>query len=251
MIGLLAATVLGACTAGAAGPAALGGRTFLSVGVTQGGAAKPLVPGTVIRLVFDGNDGIGASAGCNHMGGTYRLQGNVLVFEGGAMTEMGCDEARHKQDDWLFGFLGSKPTVTLAGNDLQLVSGDTTIRLLDREIAEPDLPLVGPTWTVDTILTGDVAVGFGADVAATLKFEADGTFGLFAGCNQGGGTYEVSGGQIRFAAIVLTKRACDGAAGQMEAAVLKILRAETIGWGIDASRLTLQAGPDGLILSGK
>jgi heat shock protein HslJ len=167
------------------------------------------------------------------------------------MTEMGCDQPRHDQDDWVFGFLGSKPMVALAGNDLTLTAGDVVIRLLDREIADPDLPLVGPTWTVNSIVTGDAVSSIPDGVVATLTFSGDGRVAVASGCNQGGGSYAVEGGRIRFAEIVLTKMACDGARGQMEAAVLAVLQADNLTYAIDAGSLTLQAGAQGLVLAGR
>lgn len=241
--------LLSACSSAAAAP--LDGRTFLSSGVTDKGAARLLVPGTSIRLTFSKDGQLGVNAGCNHMGGTYRIEGGVLRFEGGAMTEMGCDEPRHKQDDWVSGFLGSRPTVALSGNDLTLTAGDVVIRLLDREIADPDLPLVGPTWTVNSILAGDAVSSIPDGVVATLKFAADGRVDVQPGCNQGGGSYAIEGNRIRFTQIVLTKMACDGARGQMEAAVLAVLEADNLTFAIEAGSLTLQAGAQGLVLAGR
>ena len=246
---ILPLTLLAACSGAAAAP--LDGRTFISTRVTQNGADRPLVPGTAIRLTFDKDAQLGVNAGCNHMGGSYRVDGGTLRFEGGAMTEMGCDEPRHAQDDWVFTFLGSKPTVALTGNDLTLTAGDTVIRLLDREIADPDLPLVGPTWTVNSIVAGDAVSSIPDGVVATLKFSQDGRFEVQTGCNQGGGTYAIDGNRIRFTEIVLTKMACDGARGQMEAAVLAVLQADTLTLAIDAGSLTLMAGAQGLVLAGR
>ncbi len=240
--------LLAGCSSAAAAP--LDGRTFLSTGVTDKGAARPLVPGTSIRLTFGKDGQLGVNAGCNHMGGAYRMEGAVLRFEGGAMTEMGCDEPRHKQDDWVSEFLGARPTVALTGNDLTLTSGDVVIRLLDREIADPDLPLVGPTWTVNTILSGDAASSIPDGVLATLKFAADGRVEVQTGCNQGAGSFAIDGNRIRFAEIALTKMACDGARGQMETAVIAVLSAENLTYAIEAGSLTLQAGPQGLVLGG-
>ncbi|MDQ2965091.1 MAG: META domain-containing protein [Chloroflexota bacterium] len=250
---LIAAAILpvilfAACSSVAAAP--LEGRTFLSTKVTDKGADRPLVPGTTIRLTFNKDGQLGVNAGCNHMGGTYRMDGGTLRFEGGAMTEMGCDEPRHKQDDWLFGLLGSKPTVALAGNDLTITAGDFVIRLLDREIADPDLPLVGPTWTVNSIITGDAVSSIPDGVLATLKFGADGRVEIQTGCNQGGGSYAVDGARIQFRDIVTTKRACDGVAGQMETAVLGVLRTEGLNYLIDAGSLTIQTTGQGLTLAG-
>jgi heat shock protein HslJ len=241
--------VLAGCRGATAAP--LEGRTFLSTGVTDKGVARPLVPGTEIRLTFAKDGQLGVNAGCNHMGGTYRIEGSTLRFEGGAMTDMACDEPRAKQDDFVFGFLGSRPSVALAGNDLVLTAGDVVIRLLDREIADPDLPLVGPIWTVNSIATGDAVSSIPEGVTATLTFDAAGRVAVQTGCNQGGGSYAVEGDRIRFAEIALTKMACDAARGQMETAVMAVLQADNLVYAIDAGSLTLQAGAQGLVLAGR
>lgn len=240
--------LVGACTVIGSKPP-LDGRTFLSVDVTENGAARPLVPGTRVALRFE--DGrTGASAGCNTMGGTYTLDGDRIRIDGAAMTEMGCDPERHDQDDWLFGFLGSGPRLTLSGNDLVLTSGGTTIRLVDREIAEPDLPLVRTTWTVTTIVVGGTASSLPAEVVASLEFTDDGRVSVETGCNSGGGTYQVDGSTLRFGVHAMTERACAGPAGQVEAAVLAALAADTVAFEIDADTLTLVAGDNGLGLTG-
>lgn len=247
---LMLPLVLLAGCAGAA-PAQLEGRTFLSTRVTDKGAVRPLVPGTSIRLTFKGDGGLAVNAGCNHMGGTYRIEGGILRFEGGAMTEMGCDQARHDQDDWIFGLFGSRPMIAVAGNDLTLTAGDVVIRLVDLEVADPDLPLVGPTWTVNSIVAGDAVSSIPDGIEATLQFRPDGRVDIQTGCNQGGGSYAVDGNRIRFAEIALTKMACDASRGQMEAAVLAVLAAEDLTYATEAGSLTLQAGPQGLVLAGR
>jgi heat shock protein HslJ len=116
-------------------PSTLDGSEWLSTSVTEDGADQPLVEGTQVRLRFvDGQ--LAASAGCNSIGGAYRLDGGRLFFEGGAMTEMGCDEPRHAQDDWLLGFLGSRPAIAQDGDKLTLTSGGTVVAFLDAEVAE-------------------------------------------------------------------------------------------------------------------
>lgn len=243
---LVGAILLVGCGAGPG--ASLEGREFLSTSVTEDGVNRPLVADTQIRLSFrDGQ--IGASAGCNSIGGTYRLEGDRLVFEGGGMTEMGCDDERHAQDDWLAEFLGSGPVVSLVGSELRLTSDGTVIALQDSEVAEPDLPLVGTVWTVDSIFSGDTAMSV-ADAVATFEFSDDGRVEVQTGCNEGSGRYEITDGSLRFIDVVVTERACDGAAGAMEAAVLPVLGAESLTWAIDTGNLTIMAGENGLGLRG-
>ncbi|MEX2546670.1 MAG: META domain-containing protein [Chloroflexota bacterium] len=232
----------------AADPAGLNGRHFLSVTVTDGGVVRALVAGTVIRLTFQDGQ-LGASAGCNSMGGTYSIVDGKLIFHGGGMTEMGCDQPRHDQDDWLSAFLGSEPTIALNGNDLVLTSGTTTITLLDREVAEPDQPLVGTTWTLTSIITGEAVSSVPAGVLATIKFNADGSVEIHPGCNTGGGTYATNEDAITFSDLITTEMACLGPAMDVEGAVLAVLSADSITYAIDSGSLTLMAGDHGLVFS--
>lgn len=245
--GLALIALLTAAAGCAASAPLLADREFLSVAVTEAGAARPLVAGTRIRLQF-GATSLGASAGCNSMGGTYRIENGRLIFEGGSMTEMACDQDREAQDTWLVQLLGSKPAIRLTGDELILESGSTVVRLLDRKVVEPDVALAGPTWTVVSIITGDSVSSIPDGVIATLVFNADGTLTLNAGCNQGGGSWKLAGSGIEVSELVLTKRACDGAAGQLESAVVGVLRGGALAAAIKSNVLTLQAGGQGLQL---
>ena len=230
-------------------PAGLAGRQFLSTGVTKDGATFALVAGTRIRLTFDAGR-LSANAGCNTISGNYTIDGNRLVFSGVGMTEMGCQPALMAQDSWLAAFLGAGPTFALDGNSLALTSGTTVVTLLDREVAEPDQPLVGPTWSLSTIITGDTASSVPVGISAWLTFAADGTFAMNDGCNSGGGTYVLDGDTIRFADIVTTKMACARPADQVAQAFLTVIGSQgAITFAIDANSLTLTAGAAGLQFS--
>jgi heat shock protein HslJ len=246
---VLVAVALAACTApGPAGGADVDGRTFLSSSITDGGEDRPLVDGTQVRLAFaDGY--VSANAGCNIIGGTYRIEGGRLQWDGGSMTEMGCDDERHAQDDWVAEFLGSDPEVTLDGDELTLTSGGVVMTLVDREVADPDLPLTGTTWTVTSIITGDAVSTVPDGAIATFEFADDGTVAVNTGCNTGNGRYELSG-TLRFIDVAVTEMACEGVGGQLESMVLPLLGAEQINVSIEAGSLTLQAGDVGLGLTG-
>ncbi len=223
----------------------LDGRQFLSTLVTRNGKTLQLVSGTRIRIAFDGHN-IGASAGCNSMSGEYRLEAGVVKVGMLATTEMGCDEPRMTQDTWLAAFLGSNPSLTLNTNEMVLATDNTTLQLLDREIAEPDQPLVGVTWGLTTILDADVASSVPGAAMATLLFSADGTVDVYTGCNSGGGHFTVDGDQITIDQLVQTAMACPGSAGEIEQAVLRVLKAGTLTYSIDAATLTLEADGHGL-----
>lgn len=270
---LLAVVALAACgddddgpvTAGDA-PAAPDGQAlaphYVSVEVTEGGAPRPLVEGTDIQLRFDETT-VGASLGCNSMSGTYRLEGDVLVVEDGlATTEMGCDPPRHEQDEWFAGVLTSRPTLAVDGEDLTVTSGDTVVRFVDREVAEPDRELVGTAWEVDGFADGDgpdaAAMSFGVEQPGGVRFEENGFVTGSDGCNgfgfstiEGEGTdglrYEVDGDRVTFTGEApSTLMACPDLDEYVERFWAALTGTAT--WSIDADRLTI-VGEDGRIVT--
>lgn len=231
-----------------ADPADISGRTFISVSVTEDGEPHPLVEGTVIRLSFE--DGtISASAGCNSMFGSYTIEDGILVVDAMGMTEMGCAPALMAQDQSVAAFLGSRPAITLSGDDLTLTSETTTIQLLDREVAEPDQPLVGTLWTLESIITADAVSSVPLGATATIQFNEDGTVEIQPGCNSAGGSYTVDGDTITLSNIVTTDMACMGARGELESAVMGVISAGSVTYSIDSGSLTIMAGDRGLQFS--
>jgi heat shock protein HslJ len=223
---------------------AVDGRVFIATDVV----GHDIVPGSEIRLIFDG-DNLGASGGCNQLGGTWSVDGDVLVVPPEMiMTEMACDPpALMDQDSWLASFLSSRPTVALDGDTLTLTGADVTITLLDREVADPDRPLVGTSWTVESLVTGDAASSVPAGVRVPgLTFDA-GRVSVDAGCNTGSGEYEATDRDIVFGPIAITRMACDEASMQVEAQVLAVLDG-TAAYSIEADVLTLTNGDTGLVL---
>ncbi len=216
-------------------PPALDGRTFLSRSVT----GHDLVIGTTIELSFnDGN--LGASAGCNSMGAPYSLDGDTLVTEGQGMTqtEIGCDPPRHSQDEWLSRFLTSEPTIALSGNDLTLAKGTTTIRLLDREVADPDRPLVGTSWRVDTIIEGDAASSVPDEGDVILRFPDETTFEASSqGCTSVRGEMSLGPQTITFDDIAVDDIACPSPWAE----TLEVIDGVETTYKIEAARLTIDA----------
>lgn len=232
--------------------AGLQGRVFLSQSVTENGAARPLVEGTRLRLQFHEDARLSASAGCNTLGARYQIDGGALVLQDAAVTEIGCDPRLHAQDEWYFGFLGSRPSVAASGDSLVLDGGGTRIEYLDQEVATPDLPLAGPRWTVDTIIQGGAAMHAAWPAPATLLFREEGTVEVFTGCNSGSGNYRVDGETITFESVVITLRACeDEDLQRLEEAVLDVVGSSTpVEWEITVNRLSLRVGEVGLDLQG-
>jgi heat shock protein HslJ len=217
-------------------------RTFLSTTVTENGQERPLVPGTRLRLTFHDGD-VRAYAGCNHLTGRASVDGERLVVDRFATTRMACDAPLEEQDAWLAGFLSAGPTWRLDGDDLVLSTGDTEIRLVDRTTADPDRPLRGTRWVVDSIIDDQSATSVPAGAEAYLTLDDNDRVEGFTGCNNFGGQAAERGGRITFSEIFSTKMACDGDPGRLESAVLAVLDGE-VSAQVEADRLTLTR-PDG------
>jgi heat shock protein HslJ len=221
--------------------AKLDGRQFVSVLVTENGKSKQLVTGTRIRLGFsDGS--LSAYAGCNHMSGDYKVVDGRLTIGDLATTEIGCPANLAAQDEWLAQLLGSNPTVTVADNplgELSLENDTTKADFQDREIAEPDQPLTGITWTLTSLLDGEAASSVPEGVVATLLFKANGDLQAAYGCNSGGGKFNVEGDTITFSEMLTTDMACTDDRGAVESAVLEVVRDGATTYEIDHTTLTL------------
>lgn len=210
------------------------GRTYVSTGV----AGHTLVAGTTVTLTFGDDGNLSAQAGCNTLGTTYTIEDGKLVADNIAGTEMGCDAPRHAQDEWIATFLSSRPTVTAEGDELVLVQGDTTLTLRDREVAQPDKPLEGTTWIVDTIIDGDAASSVPAEPKVYLVFE-DGKVEGSDGCNGFGGAADVRGNTVTFGAITTEDKACATNSPARDS-LHELLQGE-VTFVADGDRLTLTA----------
>lgn len=259
---LLATTLLvAACASGGAGasptpvpsptppasggtvPAGLDGRTFL---VTRA-EGRVLVGGSQIRITFkDGQ--LSASAGCNSMGGEYRVDGATLTVGMLSMTDMACAEPLMAQDAWFSTFLSGGVTYALDGNTLTLTGGGVVLTAVDREVADPDQPLEGTLWMVTGLVNGGAVSSLPNGVVASLRFDG-GQVAVESGCNKGGGAYTVDGEVITFGSLVMTKMGCDAGRAQVESAVTSVLQGR-VGFVIEAGTLQLGGGTGpGLILS--
>jgi heat shock protein HslJ len=158
---------------------------------------------------------------------------------------MACDEQRARQDEWLARVLSSGAIISLDGATLTLTDGTITLTLLDEEVATPDQPLEGTRWVLEGIESGDAVSSVPMGVTASIQI-ANGRADLNAGCNQGGGSVEVTPDQLTFGPIMLTKMACEAGPMAVESAIVSALSG-AVAYTIDAGVLTLDAGDAGLI----
>ncbi len=216
-------------------------RTFVSESIE----GWQLVPGTEVRLRFR-NQELSADAGCNSINGSYTISGSTLTMPGYGMTEMGCDPPRHAQDQWLLDFLRAKPSLELVEPRLVMSTPDAKMTLLDREVASPDLPLVGTLWKGDGFSDGSSASGPGAPGVSAF-FRSDASVTINSGCQTGTGTYHVTADALTFEGFAYDGAKCPDPAYQHSSdQVLLVLDGSAVSFEIEERRLAIHHGKNTL-----
>jgi len=219
----------------------LNDRTFLFE------SADGFVPveGTTVRVSFRAGE-VSFNAGCNSHSGSYSVANGKLVVQSLGSTLLGCDAARHEQDEWLADFITSSPALDLDGDVLTLEGAFATLRFLDREVADPDRTLTSGTWIIDTLIQGGVAQG-GFAVEPTVRFNA-GSVQVFTGCNAGAGEYSVSGDEITVSGMTYTEEVCEAVdVIPIEEHIEQVIIDGILIHQIEAARLTIMRGDLGVM----
>lgn len=224
----------------------LDGRTFVSESV-QG---YTLVAGTEVRVSFSENN-CSVNAGCNTMGGTYRIDGNVFRSSEWFSTLIGCDPALGAQENWVSNLFLSSPTMTLDEPRLLVQGTAGSITFLDREIASPDLPLVGTHWVLNASGDGQVATsGIGYD-RATIGFDATGNVTVFTACQTGVGRFTADASNITFDGLAYDGATCaDPTLDSVSQIVLSVLDGSPVTYAIEEKQLTITLGANTLYFIG-
>ncbi len=72
---------------------------------------------------------LGASVGCNSIGGDYRIEGNRLVAGPLMATRMFCEGPVWQQEEAVNALLSAAPQLVRSGRTMQLTSGGHTLEL--------------------------------------------------------------------------------------------------------------------------
>jgi heat shock protein HslJ len=206
------------------------GRTFVTDGPPP------------VRVTFRDGE-ITARSECNTLLGTASIDDGVLVVTDVGSTEMGCDAELHAYDEWLADFLSSSPAIALDGATLTLTGATDSLMLTDREVADPDRPLVGTRWVVDGIVTGDAVASMPAGAGEAWLTFAEAQVEGATGCNSFTGDVTIDGDRIEIGPITTTDVACDPATMSVEEGMYAALDGDVTA-EIVASTLWLR-GPDG------
>lgn len=204
------------------------------------------LPGTTLRLGVKDRQLL-LNAGCNAMFGKYTVvtDGNLVTDTLGT-TEKSCPPGLGTQETWFRNFISSWPHIERSGPRLRLSNQEARLVFLDRKHSEPDQPLVGKPWKVNTLLDGEYARHLALTRPPSLTFRADQSLELFTGCNTGRGKYTVHGSTLQLSNLSFTKMACSGNEGDADKLVKAVLVNGAVGFSIDQRTLELERGSAGL-----
>jgi heat shock protein HslJ len=216
----------------------LAGRTFVTGELVD--PRHTLVPGSQVTLTFE-NGRIAAAAGCNRLFAGAEVRDATLVVDAVGGTQMACSPELMAQDEWLVALLEGSPQVTLSGDVLTLVRGDTKLTLTEQRPAPP-APVEGTRWRLEAVQSGAGDEGAVASVPsgtdAWLRVRG-GTLQVSTGCNRGRADVTVSDTSWTVGPLVTTKKACaDKALSSVEQAMLTVLDG-TVSAEQDGDRLVL------------
>lgn len=231
-------------------PTALLGTHWTLDAITQSGGEDAVVssiPEGVLATLFLKDGEAEVSTGCNQGSGSFQREGDRLFFEELRLSKRPCNASNGPVESAVLSMLSEESvawsiegeTLTLTGPD-----GRSLTYRADHGLDPEPVPdtIEGQTWRLTTIadIDGD-STGMAIvpdQVTATLTV-TDGTGLLTTGCNAGGANITVRGTQVQVGSIRMTKMACRGAAGAIEAQVLRILRQGDLTWSITDGELRL------------
>jgi heat shock protein HslJ len=86
-------------------------------------APSAVVEGSTVALAFEGT-ALRVTTGCNTLTGAVRVVNSTLVVDGLGGTEMGCEPALMRQEEWVAEMLRARPRLELSGPMLSLLWDD-------------------------------------------------------------------------------------------------------------------------------
>ena len=249
---LIITLAVSACSAqnGGQSPASIIGPWKLTA-YGPGGAPTPAIEGVDAGLTFNEDGTVTGSAGCNGLGGDYKIEGDQIRFGEFVSTAMACDDPIMSQEEAAHQVMtGSAPyeiageTLTITNNAMVLVFTRGTP---SSEEASSPASLAG-AWSLSSYGSTDVMSSALQDVEAGLTFNEDGTVTGTSGCNEFGGGYAVEGDRITFKEIMSTLKLCDTPLMGQEEAIQQVLT-ETASYQIDGNTLTITNNDRVLVLT--
>jgi heat shock protein HslJ len=167
-----------------------------------------------------GNGDVTGTSACNTYRGSITIVDDVVGIGDLQVTEMACSPREIMDLEQMYvAALGRVTSVTREGDQL-ILRGESVELRFTVQAAEPDAPLAGTNWVLDTLVDGGTASTPASP--ATLLVTEDGTVTGSTGCNTLTGLYDDIDG---FTQLATTKKACRGVTMNQEDMVVTVLTA--------------------------
>ncbi len=221
----------------------LEGLTFLLESIE----GYTLVDDSTVQLSFLEDERMRFVGGCNNHTGIYSVCDGRLCVSGFGSTKIACSEELSAQEAWLADFFVGTPSVSYEPPRLTFEGEGAILEFLESEVADPDRPLTGRVWSVDTFISGDTASNVPLESVPTVQFGEDGNFEVFDTCNTLAGSYSVNEEELTVTDVTTTDVACTDPSSQLaQNHIGQVFTEGTVGFAIEADRLTLMRGELGL-----
>jgi heat shock protein HslJ len=222
------------------GDPGLAGLEFSSVATT----GFTLATDTTITLTFD-YSALSFDAGCNNHSAPYTLCDGRLCASDFRVTAIGCDPILQAQDEWMAAFFGSSPRLSRQGPRLTLAGADASLEFIESSLLDPDRPLTGRTWTIDTLIAADQARS--VSLEPTISFQTNGSLQVFTTCTTGSGVYAAGEPTLAIIDMEYIEKPCDASGdASIDEPIRRVLGDGDLLFEIDAARLSITRGSEGL-----
>ena len=207
--------------------------------------------GTTITMVFGEEGRITGSAGCNHYFASYDMKGTTIAIGQAGSTMMYCmGEGVMEQESAYLALLTRAASVNSVNDRLTFADAQGNMILSFARIVPPaPEPLVGTTWTLDSLYTADAVSSVISGTTITAVFEGDGRVSGSAGCNNYFGSYTVTGSLLSIGSVGSTKMNCPGQGVMLQENTYLASLGRTAGFTITGNRLSLADANGNTLLS--
>ena len=174
-----------------------------------------------ITFTLEGTEISGTSA-CNSYGAQIErpIAGGVNVGEIG-MTAMACEEPVMTAEGAYVAALSRVSEIVPEGERLVL-RGDSVTLEFSRLPPVPMADLVGTTWTIESILVGDVAAAPAGEPASLLLLD-DGRLEGSTGCRSFTGAWIEADGQVRATRLAMGPEECPADLADQDSHVVSVI----------------------------
>ncbi len=227
------------------GSSPLDGTNWVLIGPSNAVAAA--TPAVEVTIGFTG-DRVSGTSGCNRFHGSYLLDDGGCTIGPLAVTMMACEPAAMEVERDVLARLARTAALALADDLATLTLLDTEGAELLTYAAQGAGEMLG-RWLVTSIHhpAREAITSVTGDRELAVEF-ADGSIAGDAGCNRFRGTCTIDGNDLVCGPLMTTRKWCGDEVMEQEHALLAAL-ADTVGFRLEGSRLTLLRPDGGIAVS--